>query len=784
MTTLDIAYSQTVEGLGRVDFVPFSLERYGEKVYSWVTQPYAVYWGMNDQTFHQFKRSYVDLLLPDHYHAFIGLVEGVPSFLMEQYDPAQDILNKHFHIEQGDVGMHILVAPPTQKISGFTWKVFSSVLDFIFSDTNHLRVIVEPDARNEKIHTLNKRAGFHYHQKVDLPHKTAWIATCARNDFAKAKTLEVAKQQQSFLPPAELWAKANLRLVTKSISEFCHELILSPQNISDDEYSISTTDGQVQYLFKAQLFALEHWDVSSGSIRKIKNYKEAEINMLDFILEFRDQLNIPEEFLSTYLEEITSTLYSLAYKYCFEKHNAKELAHQDFQTIEHAMIEGHPCFIANSGRIGFSSTDFKQYAPEADSDFSLVWIAGHKSCCTFTSTPGLDYGRVITQELDQAKHVVFVNHIESLGLDIEDYTFIPVHPWQWTNKISLVFADDIAKNNLVYLGKGNDKYSPQQSIRTLYNTSNPSHYYVKTAMSILNMGFVRGLSAHYMKSTPPITNWINNLLLNDPILKAQGFDMLGEVATVGFESATYKELGYRHINNKMLAALWRESPDAKLVTDEKAMTMAALLHVDQSEDALLPHIIKASGLTPKEWVNQYLQAYLVPLIHSLYQYRLVFMPHGENIILKMKNHVPCGIFMKDITEEVILFDTELELPEHVDRLQTSASNEMQALSLHTDVFDCFFRFLTVILEKHCDYPADEFWTQVNDVITDYQNKHPELEKTIEELDLLKEEFKRCCLNRLQLSNTKQMLNLSDPINSLKLEGHLKNPLAQTLHGVH
>jgi len=39
------------------------------------------------------------------------------------------------------------------------------------------------------------------------------------------------------------------------------------------------------------------------------------------------------------------------------------------------------------------------------------------------------------------------------------------------------------------------------------------------------------------------------------------------------------------------------------------------------------------------------------------------------------------------------------------------------------------------------------------------------------------EFDACCLNRLQLRNNKQMLDLADPIDSLQFVGKLKNPVA-------
>jgi siderophore synthetase component len=40
---------------------------------------------------------------------------------------------------------------------------------------------------------------------------------------------------------------------------------------------------------------------------------------------------------------------------------------------------------------------------------------------------------------------------------------MPVHPWQWQNKLLTVFAPDIARQFLIYLGEGEDQYLAQQS---------------------------------------------------------------------------------------------------------------------------------------------------------------------------------------------------------------------------------------------------------------------------------------------------------------------------------
>ncbi len=583
---------------------------------------------------------------------------------------------------------------------------------------------------------------------------------------------------------SEVWQHVNKQLVKKAISEFTHELILKPKAIKAiDEawylYEISSDNNVFTYQFEAKQCYLEHWVVNTESILKLDaEDNEQPINALYFITEFKTTLGIPDEFLGTYLEEITSTLSGAAFKCQHEKFTAKDLVEGTFQDIEHAMSEGHPCFVANNGRIGFNANDYQIYTPEANTDFKLLWIAAHKRYGTFTAVKNYDYNTFIQRELGDEKLHEFYSVLKDNNLAADDYLFMPVHPWQWTNKIIHVFASDIAINNIVLLGESDDYFSSQQSIRTLFNKTDSRKPYTKTALSILNMGFMRGLSPYYMQSTPHITTWIHNLLKDDTYLKANGFAMLDEVATVGYHNHYYETLGKTNPHNKMLSALWRESPFNKITPNQKVFTMAAFLHIDTNNNAFVAELIHASPYDTRTWLQRYLKAYLSPLIHCFYHYELVFMPHGENIIMVMEDHTPVHILMKDITEEVIVFNETMHLPEHADRLFTKTSDTMKILSIFTDVFDCFFRFLGAILEEQLKFSEDDFWRLVAECILDYQHAHPELAASYERYDVFVDEFDRCCLNRLQLGNTKQMLNLADPIDSLKLEGVLKNPIAK------
>lgn len=790
----DPVYENEFSVLGHIQLYPMDLDKDIQTIYQWMQMDYARYWGAQNKSLKEVKEEYHAIISSQHSMTFIGKVNGKVSFLFECYDPDKDQVGEHYKVEKGDMGMHILVGPPEQRIKNFTWDVFHTVMSFMLNDPEIKRVIVEPDVNNEKIHVLNKRAGFEYQRKIKLTHKTAYLAFCTQKQFYDAM------KNEKRLPPAnrnnnhnaesavqhlskENWNKANRLHLCKAISEFTHERILTPELCFEEDkwkhYKLSPKENQgIEYWFRAQVLSLNHWYIDQATIRKIENGESGILDSVLFIQEFKKELNIDDIQLPEYMEEITNTLYGAAYMLSKNNPKSEDLVHSDYQTIEHSMTGGHPCFVANNGRIGFDTEDYRHFAPETGNSTQLIWLAGHTSRAAYNAIDSLPYDQLIKQELGEETINRFKEILYEKGLEVNEYYFIPVHPWQWYNKLAMIFAPDIANNYLVCLGYGDDEYRAQQSIRTFYNVSNPEKFYTKTALSVLNMGFVRGLTPYYMDSTPPITTWIKEVIGEDAYIKKQGFELLCEVATVGYLNHNYEQFGRSSAYNKMLAALWRESPTKILQKGQQLITMASLLHTDQHGTAFLPQLIKASGKDTESWLKQYFRCYFKPLLHCFFEYDLVFMPHGENLILILEDHVPVKAIMKDITEEIVVFkDDDPTIPGKAKRICVQVPEELKILSIFTDIFDCFFRFINQVLVQHCNYSDERFWELVAECVHTYQSENPHLSAKFKRYDLFAPEFTLSCLNRLQLRNHKQMLDLADPVGSLQFAGNLKNPIA-------
>lgn len=746
---------------------PLDVERDLDLLHAWVTHPRSVYWMMQDASRDDVRAEYAGIVADPHHDAWLGRVDGRPAFLAETYDPAHSPLADLPELAPGDLGMHVLVAPPEgAPVRGLTTEVFDVVMTHCFADPSVRRVVVEPDARNDKIRAKNVAAGFVELREIPLPGKTAMLSVCTRAAFEAARSAD-------HLTP-ELMDRAQRHLVAKALGEFAHERLITPTPVGQ---RFRVEAGPSSYTFTARRHLLDHWVVDPASVERTRDGAPVSPDAQELVAELAPTLGIPDQLLPTYLEEIASTLAAGAWKLRHRRVPVAALVDAGYQEIESAMTEGHPAFVANNGRIGFSLDDYRAYAPETGQPVRLHWLAARRDLTQLSLAAGATEAELYDGELAPEVRGRFDERLRALGLDPAAYLYLPVHPWQWQHKLAVTFAPDVARRDLVHLGAGEDDHHPQQSIRTFFNASRPERHYVKTALAIQNMGFVRGLSPAYMAATPAINDWVASVVEVDDELRACGFEVLRELAAIGYTGDAFHRTAGPSPYRKMIAALWRESPVPRTPDGEQLTTMAALLHRDADGDALVTAWIKASPVDAATWVAAYLRAYLRPLVHCLHAYDLAFMPHGENLLLRLRDHVPVGAFMKDIGEEVAVMG-DLVLPAAVERIRGSFPDDVKALAVHTDVFDGVLRFVAAILDEDGILPAEEFWAIARATIEEHAADHPELAEAAASYDLLRPEFRHSCLNRLQLRNTLQMVDLTDQAESLIFAGTLRNPVAR------
>ncbi|MEU9577166.1 GNAT family N-acetyltransferase [Streptomyces chilikensis] len=168
------AYVREVPGFGTVAFRVLDPEGDAGLVHRWVDDERARFWGMVGHTVDQVRDIYAFVDSLETHHAYLIEHDGRPAGLLQTYDPEHDPLGEHYPVRPGDFGIHILLAPPEgAPRSGFGGSLFGAVLDFVWSDPARLRVVAEPDVRNERSRRRLRLAGFTEGAEVALEHKRA-----------------------------------------------------------------------------------------------------------------------------------------------------------------------------------------------------------------------------------------------------------------------------------------------------------------------------------------------------------------------------------------------------------------------------------------------------------------------------------------------------------------------------------------------------------------------------------------------------------------------------------
>lgn len=559
---------------------------------------------------------------------------------------------------------------------------------------------------------------------------------------------------------SERWQKVSQKLLAKMLSEFMYEEIVKPeclQQTGDRQalYKLSLPEG-IAYQFEAKQRLFDSYRVRPDSIQRWDGQIwQQGSSPFQFVLDCHTAVGMTAETAGHLIKELSQTLLADAHIDRQKSEQQIDLLALDYAHLEGKM-EGHPWITFNKGRIGFGYADYLAHAPENQQPIHLTWLAVSKHAAQFNAIADLDYEQAIAEELSESDLAQFKAILTAQNRNPDDYLLMPVHDWQWDNKIIPIFAEEIALGKIVYLGKSSDLYLPQQSIRTFVNISNPHKRHVKLPLSILNTLVYRGLPGERTAIAPKVTEWIKSIWKNDSFLSQECRLILpGEVASVNYDHPYFTPLqGAPYQYKEMLGCLWRESVLSYCETDEKPITLAALVHVDGDGKPFVSQLIEKSGLSPQVWLDRLFNTVLPPLLHYLYRYGVVFSPHGENTILVLKDYIPHRLAMKDFVDDVNVSRHPLpelqSIPADLKGILLSEPPEGLCQFIFAGLFICHHRYLSNILEEFHQYDERDFWQQVRQAILNYQRQFPELQDRFELFNLLAPKFTKLCLNRNRL----------------------------------
>ncbi|WP_245613768.1 IucA/IucC family protein [Alkalihalobacterium bogoriense] len=499
----------------------------------------------------------------------------------------------------------------------------------------------------------------------------------------------------------------------------------------DDKYSLFYIYGKKRkYQCEGRRTVFNRIRIKENSLFYVKNQRLIETTIEDLLEELcsnhKDKAQLQHELWQTV-------------KLCQwnETHLSQPYSRRDssYEELESELIEGHlyhPCF---KSRTNFTIDDHEMYGPEAKQSFSLVWLAVRRSK---TQISMLEEEKEFWQkELGLKSWKEWIKQLELLGCHFDDYTFLPVHPWQW-NSFKENITEYMAREDIYLLGVKGDQYRATQSVRTLINKSNPKKAYLKLSMNLVNTSSLRTLKSHSVCSAPYISQWIERIIQSDSYLKNEAqLAILKEYAGIIFEP----EEGQSENVEGQLGCIWRESVHTHLRKKEQAVPFTALMLSEEDGKPFIDPWLIYYGI--EEWINQFIEISVIPIWHLLVAHGIAVEAHAQNMILLHKDGWPIRVVLRDFHESIEYtkeYIADKKLVPHFENIHKDYEHAPEDVyywmskveALRELVMDTLFVFhlseLSSLLEEQHGYKEEVFWTQVATAIDKHLYKFPELKK--------------------------------------------------------
>ncbi|PSL08205.1 siderophore synthetase component [Haloactinopolyspora alba] len=574
----------------------------------------------------------------------------------------------------------------------------------------------------------------------------------------------------------ERWVAANRELVAKMVTELVYEEVVSPEIGDDGTLRWPLSSGVLTA--HATRRELGWWRVDAGSLE----WSEGELpDAPDLMALVLREHGVDPSVTAGVVAEMSATAMADVLRRARAR-PAHELVGLEPVQVE-SQLGGHPWIVANKGRVGFDVDDLLAYGPEGGGQVRLTWLAADPSVADSVTVPGLEHRDLIREQVGDDEFARLRCRAQLGGLDPDSCVYLPVHPWQWTNRIMPLHAGELARGAMVPLGTGAARYRPQLAVRTLTDADHPDRRYLKLPVSILNTSVHRGLPRERTLAAPALTQWLAGVVAADPFLRETGMILLGEVAGVSVAHPAYERMpGVPYQHTEMLGAIWREPVQPSLRPDERAVSLAALLHVDPDGTSFTEALVERSGLDATEWVRRLHEAVLPPLLHVLYRYGAMFSPHGQNCMIVHRDGVPTRLVVKDFVDDLAIC-SEL-LPEH-DGLTPQVRSALADVTLdpktlpkylQNGLLVCVYRYLAEITAERLGVSETAFWASARAALAAYQERFgTELADRFALFDLETPTFPKLCLNRLRLFERGYADDAERPV--IAAQGCVPNPLA-------
>jgi siderophore synthetase component len=497
------------------------------------------------------------------------------------------------------------------------------------------------------------------------------------------------------------------RVVRQLVEALVYEGLLGPGGVDCGH--------AVRYRWTARRrFSFDRVSVTPGSVLRLAPGRPAQeaTSPGGLLEEAAGALAADPERLAAFAAELQATVRNDTQARRHWRAAARPAAGASLDDLESLVVDGHPYHPSFKSRLGFDAADNAEFGPEFARPVRPLWVALRRDL--------VEWGAVAGARPEE----------------VDGRVVLPVHPWQWRRHGATTWGELRACGDLLEVGRGDDDYRAQQSIRSLANVSRPGRPTLKLALSIVNTSTARTLAPHSVANAPLITHWLQRIAGGDRYLGAELRPvLLGE------------RLGVAH--SPELAAIWRDSLHPHLAPGEGAAPFTALCHVDATGEPFIAPWVKEQGVEP--WARRLLEVAVPPVLHFLVAHGIALEAHAQNLVLIHEDGRPTRLALRDFHDGVRFSTAGLAEPAARPALRPAPAEHLRVnrnsyLEADNDeevrdfAVDCLFFVnlaeLAMFLEDRFDLAEERFWGLARRVVEDHRRRFPRLAGRYERFDVL------------------------------------------------
>lgn len=398
----------------------------------------------------------------------------------------------------------------------------------------------------------------------------------------------------------------------------------------------------------------------------------------------------------------------------FWRWNIQRLSAQDLSIFwEQWGCVGHPFHPNKKSKIGLCPEEVLALSPDFEATVNIRLAALKNVVAHAETCHSLDVAEWFSLNFPEWYQSWRETLLEQ-GINPNDYTPLPVHPWQADNILPKLFPDLIKTKTLVLLDDVELSTKPTMSFRTMIPELDSSQPHIKLPTAIQMTSALRTVSPRSCELGPRISQLVESILI-----KENGFNQslysLSEQLGIHLESNTEQEDQLA----KHLSCILRTNPHQIVKQDEIVVPVATLLadSID-SQTPLLIEILKSQEGNLLSITKYFLQDYACKLLDATlclyFKYGISLEAHQQNSLAVFNRDGEFSyFFIRDFGGIRIHLPTLQasgnSFKMHRDRLTVTDDLAVVRNKVIHTVFICHLGELVMALGNYFERDDHEFW---------------------------------------------------------------------------